>query len=295
MYVNMPTLFCPFQSRLLNTQTHRCPPLSCKSINQTRAQQYVLSAALEDEEAQTRGIVAVQYYVGKQVGRLNRDCAAAGKEILDILPLQIGAFHGCMNDPLLLALKPIMIMFVGKYLRSRLRIHDGSPNEIQYALMTYGIPVDTLPVSHQGDVRTATHKKWLARRKTRDERIIEGEAFLGIDLPGRNDVILRRGRVFHVHTGNLHMRTLVEMHKDSYGDATPEEKENIAKRIVVTIKSTSGRFLEHGEDGWWIEVSDKEASKRVCKAIRSARSTTAIVRQQKRDEDNESSKRSKWL
>jgi hypothetical protein len=242
---------------------------------------------------QTRGIVAVHYYVGKQLGRLDDNFSVAAKEGFDCLPIQIGALHLCMNDPLLLALKPIMIMFLGKYLRSRLRVHEGSHNDIQYALMTYGIPVDALPVTHQGDVRTPNHKKWLARRKTKDDQIVEGEAFLGIDLPGRNDVILRRGRVFHDHQGNLCMRMLVEIHKDSYGDASPEEKENIATRIVVAIKDNSGRFLERGEDGWWIEVSDKEASKRVCKAIRSARSTTAVIRQQKRTEEKESNKRSK--
>jgi hypothetical protein len=87
--------------------------------------------------------------------------------------------------------------------------------------------------------------------------------FHGIDLPGRNDVVLRRGSKFHDHPGNFRMRLLVESNQEAYKMAPVGEKAPIGDNIVQEIKKAGGRFLELDSDGWWIEVSDKEASKRV--------------------------------
>jgi hypothetical protein len=77
------------------------------------------------------------------------------------------------------------------------------------------------------------------------------------------------------------MRLLVESTQEAYKLAPVGEKAAISDKIVQEIKSQSGRFLEQDPDGWWVEVSNKEASKRVSKSIRSARSTKAVQRKQK--------------
>jgi hypothetical protein len=128
------------------------------------------------------------------------------------------------------------------------------------------------------------HNKWIQRREAKEKLIQQkGYDVECIDVPGRNDVILRRGKTFHGHPGNFRMRILVESNQEAYKRARLGEKFPIGDRIVEEIKKDGGRFLETGPDGWWVEVSDEEASKRVCKSIRSARSTKAVQRKQKAD------------
>lgn len=147
--------------------------------------------------------------------------------------------------------------------------------------MTFGIPVDILPITYQGELKTANHTKWLARRKYKEEQLQKVGFFHGIDLPARNDVILRRGRVFQEHPGNVKMRHLILTIQEEYGQAAPRDKTQIANRVVQQVKDGGGRFLERDQaDGWWITVNDKEACKRVSKAIRSMRSTLVAKQQQ---------------
>jgi hypothetical protein len=144
--------------------------------------------------------------------------------------------------------------------------------------MTFGVPVELLPITYQGELKTANHMKWIGRRHVKEAFLLKtihvhGLRFDKIDLPGRNDVILRRGRIFHDHPGNVRMRGCIDFFKQDYKSAPLGEKANIASKIVQTIKEERGRFLERDGDGWWVEVLDKEAGKRVSKAIRSARPT----------------------
>lgn len=160
-----------------------------------------------------------------------------------------------------------------------LLIYLGAHTECQYGLSSFGIPVEFIPMSHQGGMKKTNHLKWIAQREVKDEALKNNGVFDGIDIPGRNDVILRRGRVYHTHPGNARMGTLVELHQEAYKRAPQGEKAKISEGIIETIKKESGgRFLECGKDDWWTEVSLKEAGKRVSKSIRSFRSTKAVER-----------------
>ena len=148
--------------------------------------------------------------------------------------------------------------------------------------MTFGVPVAHLPINYQGELKTLNHTKWIARRKYKEIQLQSLGNFEGIDLPTRKDVILRRGRVFHDHPGNQRMRQLIDSLQSEYAKAPVKEKPQIAMRIVTSIRSEGGRFLERDKaDGWWLVVDDKEACKRVGKAIRTMRQNT------KRDDDDE--------
>ena len=59
--------------------------------------------------------------------------------------------------------------------------------------MTYGIPVDTIPLNNDGELKTNAHKKWMARRKIKETELRVGLSTITIDLPGRHDVLLGRG------------------------------------------------------------------------------------------------------
>jgi hypothetical protein len=127
------------------------------------------------------------------------------------------------------------------------------------------------------------HNKWILQRQAKEKSMQQKRYdYECIDVPGRNDIILQRGKTFHGHPGNFRMRIiLVESNQEAYKMAPLGEKPPVGDRIVEEIKKEGGRFLETDPDGWWVEVSDKEASRRVCKSIRSARSTKAMQRKQK--------------
>ena len=44
----------------------------------------------------------------------------------------------------------------------------GSDQEIKYALMTHGFPVDTIPVNKEGEIDLSNHLKWVENRMILD-------------------------------------------------------------------------------------------------------------------------------
>lgn len=131
----------------------------------------------------------------------------------------------------------------------------------------------------------------------------DGDDGGNIYKPAPQDVILRRGRVYQSHPGNLRMRQLLDLYREEYDTAPVGEKGIIAMKVVHTIqKESGGRFLEKDVNAVttttttipggpspitsksknvvagsqelttiWKEVSDKEAGRRVSKSFRSAR------------------------
>jgi hypothetical protein len=62
---------------------------------------------------------------------------------------------------------------------------NGSTLLITIQLMSFGIPVNVLPVTDDGERKTANHSKWLSRRKAKEEALATSGSFQGIDLPGK--------------------------------------------------------------------------------------------------------------
>ena len=141
--------------------------------------------------------------------------------------------------------------------------------------MTFGIPVETFPVTYDGELKTTNHAKWLARRQSKDYKLQERGIFTGIDLPGKFDVLLGRGSLFQSHHGNIMLRQLVKLRHADYQAAKVGEKAAISSTIVQAIHHASGRFLERNQDDWWEEISEKEARKKVSKSFRTLAAQTA--------------------
>ena len=57
----------------------------------------------------------------------------------------------------------------------------------------HGIPVDTIPLNNDGELKPNAHKKWMARRKIKETELHAGLSAITIDLPGRHDVLRGRG------------------------------------------------------------------------------------------------------
>lgn len=85
-----------------------------------------MMTACEDIETQKRGIVGVVYYVGKMKCEFNHPLNKRLAKFPKWLPYRLTGYHICFDDPRLRAWKPIAMLLMGRSLRVRLRIHDGT-------------------------------------------------------------------------------------------------------------------------------------------------------------------------
>jgi hypothetical protein len=127
-------------------------------------------------------------------------------------------------------------------------------------------------VTYEGELKTVNHLKWIARRKAKDTKMINKKGvFDGVDLPGRNDVLLGRGKIFQDHPGSVILRNIVSCFLEEFKLASKHGKTAITWKIMKTIKGQGGRFLKRNADGWWVEVSDEAAREKVDMSFRTAK------------------------
>jgi len=137
--------------------------------------------------------------------------------------------------------------------------------------MSFGIPIQSIPVTYEGELKTATHLQWLARRRLKESVMRLGESFEGIDLPSPKDVLFGRGKTNQEHSGNIIMRGIVAECVPEYRLTTRAEKGEMPLKILLQIKEGGGRFLKRNTDhGWWYQVSDEEAQEKLSMSLRSA-------------------------
>jgi hypothetical protein len=131
---------------------------------------------VEDEEHQVSGVVAVGYENGRlplerfdhtESGDMSEMHAADGgfdkemaRGVLSLtlsLPIRPMGQHITADTTQWQGIFDMVAAIICKYERLRLRFHYGTQLEVNYALMTHGIPVDTLPVTPGGDVDVTYH------------------------------------------------------------------------------------------------------------------------------------------
>jgi hypothetical protein len=146
--------------------------------------------------------------------------------------------------------------------------------EIQYKLMTFGVPTRVLPVTSTGEYKLGNHMEWLAKRKQ-----LEG-AMDGIEriiVPSPFDVLVGRGRFIQEHAGNLRYRHIIESHMDRYEQATKRaEKTDLTAEVVTVVNGRGGRFLKQ-DGGGWIEIDADCARDKVSHSFRNLRKTMGIT------------------
>lgn len=172
------------------------PPGSINPRSIIPAIMYLLVVAAEDEETQRKGLVIVNYFIGQLtlVKDVDRRDVEQGSGATHWIPIKICCIHQCINDLVLRTLAKLIVLDMGQRRRIRSRSHTGTHSEIQYALLSFGIPVDSLPITYNGEIKFAQHTKWIARRKMKDRELQLHGTFDGIELPSRMDVLFGRGR-----------------------------------------------------------------------------------------------------
>jgi hypothetical protein len=155
---------------------------------------------------------------------------------------------------------------------------SGSYLEFQYALKSFGIPVDILPMDSDGkSLDTTEFKKFLEQQKEAESRQRDLDLTLArINFPLARDVLLGRGRPFQDFPGNLRLASIIDLHRERFQLGIYGEKLVICTEVVHIVKVSGGRFLKRNEskDGWE-EVGDIIANEKVSHSFRTSNKRNA--------------------
>lgn len=150
--------------------------------------------------------------------------------------------------------------------------------------MTFGLPVQFIPVNYEGQLKTANHLKWISVIQKKEKCMKEGEVFKGVTLPRQDDVLLFRGKRFQDHAGNVKMRTFVESLFAEYRKANGNKKSSVTMKVIWLVRASGGRFLTLTDDEFWVEVTDDFAKKKVATSFRNPKLTQGRVLQQQQQQ-----------
>lgn len=130
-----------------------------------RAVWYAVHVALEDEKAQKGGMVILV----KPAEDLRQWDVKTSKEMsgnmAGALPLRLGCFHCCHPPSFINIILKISRLFMPKKLRSRIRTHKGTNEEVIDSLAAYDIPKSALPDIWGGNLKIECCSEWLEARR----------------------------------------------------------------------------------------------------------------------------------
>ncbi|KAL3934927.1 MAG: hypothetical protein SGARI_003176, partial [Bacillariaceae sp.] len=231
----------------------------------------------DDLSAQTVGTVNVIYALGKidLTKFAKKNAIRVLQRMDDSLPHKAASFHFCFNDPLFhVAWKYVFDFTAEPEKRARCRCHFGTPQEVAYELMTFGIPKDALPITDDGKIKTKLHLELLEMKLALEE--LQAASSMRIEYqtfvlnPSRKDVLFGKGKRFQNHPGNMNLKHRVDDMLSRYDTLDKTSKTNFADFIVATLKSEGVHFLGQ-ESGVWMEATDDIARSKVAQMFRNRR------------------------
>jgi len=225
---------------------------------------YILTVAAECEETQQKGITFVMW-PGKDTNiRVpETEERLICRKSFSAFPLRIAGFHFCWpNTPLFHFVRSFFILVMSSQTRVRVNFHSGERQELSYKLMGFGIPVQLLPTTESGVIKTKNHSQWLKTRLLLEKNplpSIQPANLVGaIECPARNDVLYERTKPCSSHPGNIRFKCLIEERKDEHALLTQTEKRDFAWSIVEEIERRNGRFLAWDrQNGYWTQILDR--------------------------------------
>ena len=147
----------------------------------------MVMTALTDEETQKKGMVLVGHNMGHK-SATDRTPVRAIMRMRQVLPMRVVTLHYCHDNA---KARPIMYLAAflsGAYGRVRFRPQYGSPSEVRFKLSTFGIPIDTLPITEEGECKLKPHKQWVQRRR-KEEKAAAADGMQRVVVPSRFDVL----------------------------------------------------------------------------------------------------------
>ena len=141
----------------------------CTAFSFIRTVWYAIHVALEDEKAQKEGIVILV----KTCDSLRQSNLKIRKEMAEnlkgTLPFRLGCFQICHPPAFINVVLKIAHLLLPNKLRSRVRTHKGTHQEVIDSLATYGIPKAALPDIWGGELKLEGHSEWLTARRSAEK------------------------------------------------------------------------------------------------------------------------------
>lgn len=133
----------------------------------------------------------------------------------------------------------------------------GEEIELRYTVKSYGIPIELVPVTNTGTIKTTYWKQWIRLRNTLDDIKSKQQIINGVDgennggannnfpiiieCPGSTDVIFRTGTTLICHPGNAMFQNLMESKQYEHSIASQAGKMAVIRSIIDEVKNRGGR------------------------------------------------------
>jgi len=184
------------------------------------------------------------------------------KRFYDNLPVRTCSIHFCIPDiPLFHIYRACFILTMSNSYRNRMKFHHGENVEIRYALKGYGIPVELIPLTDTGNIKTIYLKQWMKLRRSIDAMKMSKKGLNVmlnvIECPRSQDVVFRSGTSMSCHPGNVRFRCLLESITCPDVVLIKTTQAELAEQVILKIQETGGRFLKWNNQGFWTEIRDK--------------------------------------
>lgn len=134
--------------------------------NLLRAIWYVLMTAHDND---SRGVVIISYQNGPFLA--NMFDRSVFKEVLSLfkaIPIKLAGYHFCFDDVRFRMVWGLVNVYLGKDARLRARDHEGSHAECRTGLMSFGIPVESLPINAEGLENNTYLQEWIEGQISRE-------------------------------------------------------------------------------------------------------------------------------
>ena len=144
-----------------------------------------------------------------------------------------------------------------------IRHHTGSSQECLHALLTFGLPIPSLPIQHQphSPIPTEHHIRWVDWRRRTDAYNPQYPLVL---VPHRQDIVLGPQKI--VGAGNIRFHQMMLSKLDEYASLKKKsERRELCRRIYDSLTIPEGRyayspqFLLPLDGGILYEPMDEEA------------------------------------
>ena len=223
----------------------------------------------EDVETQKKGVCGIAELREDMVADMtNKESAADHKAIMDALPVRFSAIHLVLNfsnNAMNVMIKSAVLLgLFGSDERVRTKCYNGMSTQTHYELMTFGIPVQDIPLTSGGNIKTKNLQQWIKARRAIDKLRQEGDinAVTKIIMhPKPNDVLFSRGGNAQ-HLGNKDFHSFLANTNDHYHHPRimKSDMEAIRSQLIDSVASKNGRFMQvNKEGGWWEEIADLDS------------------------------------
>jgi hypothetical protein len=203
-----------------------------------------------DIENQRKGVVSVVWI--EKLSFNNWGFRKKKKLVLFLLPVRVVSIHFCAKDIIARSLaKAVVVARLNTELRVRFISHLGECVENRYLLKGYGIPVDSLPITWTGTIKTENIKRFINLRYNVENNSNKESNTTNrlsiIECPYLNDILFKKGNHTLQQSGNIQFQSIVwsiyKQHLQQQHHQNGEINKNLQSPLPPVISAITTKML----------------------------------------------------